>query len=61
MHNLEGEISQRFDEIKYAGSLVWVIDPFLARPEDGRFIFIKRSRRGINKSTNEYASETIIR
>ena len=34
MHSLEGEISQRFDEIKYAGSLAWVIDPFLARTEE---------------------------
>ena len=38
MHNLEAEISQRFDEIKYATSLAWVIDPFLASPEDVSYI-----------------------
>ena len=30
MHKLEAEISQRFDEIKYASSLTWVIDSFIA-------------------------------
>lgn len=57
VHNLEAEISQRFDEIKYANSLAWVIDPFSSETRRC-FIYIKRSRRGINRlQTNTHAKQ----
>ena len=57
MHNSEGEISQRFDKIKYAGSLAWVIDPFLARPEDVSYLSNAAEEELIGLQTNSQAKE----
>ena len=61
MHNLEGEISQRFDEIKYAGSLAWVIDPFLARPEDVSHLSNGTEEELIGLQTNTQAKQSFDR
>ena len=57
LHNLGAEISQRFDEIKYASSLAWVIDPFPARPADVSYISNAAEKELIQLQTNSRAKQ----